>query len=644
MGALDFLEGRLRCLLLEGVGSVVACEDCVCGCSCCGIVVGFVVNFGIPCLAIVVVVLLLMLLGSRRREPELVRKTVTSLSTLLFLKIPENSFEVLKILENRLKVLKVLENNLDSMKLQKNCRDRGGKYDDPMGENEPSPQPKFVLYKDPSVSASSELFALASGPTPTPILVNSCIVNGVRFVVHSRDERRTIQNIDICSPGEDREMYYEDDPDIIHVNNSSDLALTTSLDDLEITDLHIDGQSINVDAPPDIIDMSADVGRDHDGDGDDRPPSHQLAGGCQSSGNGTRKPNLRGRKAGRMHTRKETRNIGLRKITDELGPIPPERKARVLEKIEMQSFATQEYPSLIQTFFDTHNVGGVFLRDEDRRLYEEMLRLQGLGTYIDDQIMAMVRRGKQRGHIFGVGRVLAGRVKDVLDVPVPRYNHTSDVSKLKRSNKQLQKQIDMIMKAISSDDKLSSCLRSFSRNMRAGVAAVVARAGMMSGTMMRTPTRMRRMQIVRRCYIWNMLSRPHDVAGENWRGMYPLPAFLDIFSPPTCRRGILSPGTCRRGKGVYVSEDSGKSLQHLPLSPATNSSFAGRLVVGDTYLGRHVARDNSIEKARRGYVPGRLTRATSPGPHSFSQTIKCHNRGFSGIVLVTTILINTELD
>ncbi|GJV74281.1 retrotransposon gag domain, retroviral aspartyl protease [Tanacetum coccineum] len=63
--------------------------------------------------------------------------------------------------------------------------------------------------KDPGVSASSELFALAFGPTPTPILVNSCVVNGVRFVVHSHDERRTTQNSGICSPGgKYEEMYY----------------------------------------------------------------------------------------------------------------------------------------------------------------------------------------------------------------------------------------------------------------------------------------------------------------------------------------------------------------------------------------------------------------------------------------------------
>ncbi|GJW87331.1 hypothetical protein Tco_0162671, partial [Tanacetum coccineum] len=62
---------------------------------------------------------------------------------------------------------------------------------------------------DPGVNESSELFALACGPTLTSISVNSCVVNGVRFVVHNRDERRTIQNIGICSPGgKDGEMYY----------------------------------------------------------------------------------------------------------------------------------------------------------------------------------------------------------------------------------------------------------------------------------------------------------------------------------------------------------------------------------------------------------------------------------------------------
>ncbi|GJY41159.1 reverse transcriptase domain-containing protein [Tanacetum coccineum] len=580
----------------------------------------------------------------------------------------------------------------------------------------------------------SELFALAYGPTPTPISVNSCIVNGVRFVVHSRDERRTTQNNGICSPGgNDGEMYYgqlqeilefsylsfkvvlfrvkwfdtrikdangeafkndqyilatqvkqcfyledmarrplgwkvvehvshkkfsnggvivvEDDPDVIHVDNSSDLALSTSLNDLEIAALHIDGQSIDVDAPPDIIDvvdedddiideedpiphdladsddedlvnldiddgvnvMSADVARGHGGDGggDDRPPPYQIPTGCGgclgNRGKGTRKPNLGGRRAGRLHTRQETRNLGLKAITDKSGPVPirfefgdretlmplgdhaahwanylgelvrelplhypswrqmpPERKAGVVAKIGtqfdlrphmesdrwpqiytgiqqhlqkiyngkkaalkerhwvpdedktydverirrgrpshiskvdwdaqiafwndpknlaraaqnkqnrakskvMESSATREYPSLIHTFFLTHTVGGVFMNPEDKALYDEMLRLQGLGSntstgvpYTEDKIMAIVRGGKQWGHIPGVGRVLPGQ--GIIIPPPPPCTHSSDVAKLKKSEKRLTKQVMM---------------RTAARMMR-----------------------MRRMPIVRRCWLF----------------------------------------------------------------------------------------------------------------------------------------------
>ncbi|GJR40688.1 hypothetical protein Tco_1216372 [Tanacetum coccineum] len=66
--------------------------------------------------------------------------------------------------------------------------------------------------------------------------------------------------------------------------------------------------------------MSADVARGHSGDGggDDRPFSRHIFTGCQ--GRGGRKPNRRGKKAGRLETRRETRNLGLRKVTDEWGP------------------------------------------------------------------------------------------------------------------------------------------------------------------------------------------------------------------------------------------------------------------------------------------------------------------------------------
>ncbi|GJT58061.1 hypothetical protein Tco_0993115 [Tanacetum coccineum] len=83
--------------------------------------------------------------------------------------------------------------------------------------------------QDPEVSTTSELFALANGPSWTPISVNSCVVDGCPSV--------------------------EDDPDITHFDNSSDLPLSTSLNDLDNATLHIDGQSTVVDAPPDIIDV-----------------------------------------------------------------------------------------------------------------------------------------------------------------------------------------------------------------------------------------------------------------------------------------------------------------------------------------------------------------------------------------------------
>ncbi|GKB17086.1 hypothetical protein Tco_0851009, partial [Tanacetum coccineum] len=74
-----------------------------------------------------------------------------------------------------------------------------------------------------------------------------------------------------------------------------------------------------------LVQMSADVARGHGGDGgsDNRPPSHHIATGCRGClGNrckGTRKPNLGGRRAGRQHTRQETRNLGLKAITDKSG-------------------------------------------------------------------------------------------------------------------------------------------------------------------------------------------------------------------------------------------------------------------------------------------------------------------------------------
>ncbi|GJW06500.1 hypothetical protein Tco_1568923 [Tanacetum coccineum] len=74
--------------------------------------------------------------------------------------------------------------------------------------------------------------------------------------------------------------------------------------------------------------MSPDVARGHgdDGGGDDHPPPHQIPTGCGgclgNRGKGSQKPNFGGRRAGRMHTRQETRNLELKSITNKNGPVP----------------------------------------------------------------------------------------------------------------------------------------------------------------------------------------------------------------------------------------------------------------------------------------------------------------------------------
>nr|GEY54817.1 hypothetical protein [Tanacetum cinerariifolium] len=128
----------------------------------------------------------------------------------------------------------------------------------------------------------------------------------------------------------------DEDDDIIDEEDPIPHDLADS-DDEDLVNLDID-DGVNV--------VYSNVARGHGGDGgvDDRSPPYQIP-----TGKGTRKPNLGGRRAGRMHTRQETRNIGLKAITDKNGPVPirelslhypswrqmpPEQKAGVMEKIE----------------------------------------------------------------------------------------------------------------------------------------------------------------------------------------------------------------------------------------------------------------------------------------------------------------------
>nr|GFB73339.1 hypothetical protein [Tanacetum cinerariifolium] len=79
-----------------------------------------------------------------------------------------------------------------------------------------------------------------------------------------------------------------------------------------------------------------------------------------------------------------------------------------------------------------------------------MLRLQGLGSntstgvpYTEDEIMAIVRGGKQRGYIPSVGRVLPGQ--RTVFPPSSQGTHLADIDRLKKHEKLLTKQVNMFM-------------------------------------------------------------------------------------------------------------------------------------------------------------------------------------------------------
>ncbi|GJZ12098.1 hypothetical protein Tco_0546857 [Tanacetum coccineum] len=68
-----------------------------------------------------------------------------------------------------------------------------------------------------------------------------------------------------------------------------------------------------------------------------------------------------------------------------------------------------------------------------------MVRLRDLGTntptgvpYIEDVIMAMIRKGKQQGYIPRVSRVLAGQGRNAIFIKEPRGTYTdAEIDKIK---------------------------------------------------------------------------------------------------------------------------------------------------------------------------------------------------------------------
>ncbi|GJS24852.1 hypothetical protein Tco_0453484 [Tanacetum coccineum] len=181
-----------------------------------------------------------------------------------------------------------------------------------------------------------------------------------------------------------------------------------------------DEDLVNVDDDDGVELMLADVARGHGGDvgGDDRPPTHHI----------------------------------------------PTRVGVAIVNASKNFW--QRHP---KTQFGWKESGLAAYPSRDLEPREEMLRLQALGSntesgvpYTKEEINALARKGKQRWHLPGVGRVLPGRATDVLIPPPPQCTHNSaDVEKLKKKNKYLTKQVNLMMKLFRSDDKFSQMLTQY---------------------------------------------------------------------------------------------------------------------------------------------------------------------------------------
>ncbi|KAM6574759.1 hypothetical protein CsatA_023086 [Cannabis sativa] len=78
----------------------------------------------------------------------------------------------------------------------------------------------FDLYKLGSLEHSDELLALAAGSDLVVYSYPACIVNGVRFVVHSRDKDRNTQNSGVSVAGTEGFDYFGELQEILHLSFS----------------------------------------------------------------------------------------------------------------------------------------------------------------------------------------------------------------------------------------------------------------------------------------------------------------------------------------------------------------------------------------------------------------------------------------
>ena len=79
-----------------------------------------------------------------------------------------------------------------------------------------------------------------------------------------------------------------------------------------------------------------------------------------------------------------------------------------------------------------------------------MRRLEATGEYTEDEINALARKGKLRGHIPGVGRVLSSRATSRPSMPAPE-----------KSFKSMEKKIEFMMGVFRKDDRYADVFKQF---------------------------------------------------------------------------------------------------------------------------------------------------------------------------------------
>nr|GEX13298.1 hypothetical protein [Tanacetum cinerariifolium] len=233
---------------------------------------------------------------------------------------------------------------------------------------------------------------------------------------------RVVEHVNHKKFSDEGVIMVEDDPDIIHFDNSSDLLLSTSLNDLDNATLHIDGQSIEVDVPPDIIDVVDDedalphdladsdnedlINVDDDGVdkmSEDVARSHGDDGGVKAQHwvidptTGTYNVN----KIRRARPENITTNEWDKYIEFWNDPQNIARAAQNRGRPQpLRSTRRSLTPSSWHTLLTENSFG--------KRTDEEMRMLEATGTNTDDEINHLARAGKQRGHIPGMGRFGSG--------------------------------------------------------------------------------------------------------------------------------------------------------------------------------------------------------------------------------------------